>query len=151
MNQVPELTIKRTRGVLLARALAMVAVIAVSVAVSIVVAYIGTDRDGWRDVARQVSAENAELRERLESTNDELACRSSAAAVESAAVGELTIHIGETAEAALRIANREEVTPAEIAALADTLHSSSVSVREATEARTLALQSCAAPPTPTGD
>ena len=48
----PELvTVRRSRAAAIAKALAMVAVIATAIAVTIVVRSIGGDRDGWKATA----------------------------------------------------------------------------------------------------
>lgn len=154
MTEVADLTIRKTKSVAIAKALAMVAVISVAVAVVIVVRSIGGSRDGWRGVAEQEAEQNTALRIQLEASDIEITCRSAAASKESAAFGELTIHIGETAEAALRIANGERLQPADIEQLVTALHSSSESVRDAASARAKAIAGCTIPTppiTPPGD
>jgi hypothetical protein len=149
VTEVADLTIRKTKAVAIARALAMIAIISVAVAVIIVVRSIGSSRDGWRGVAEQEAAANTALRLQLDASDLEITCRSAAASNESAALGELTIHIGETAEAALRIAGGERLLPADIEQLVTSLHASSESVRVATAARARALSECVIPPTTT--
>jgi hypothetical protein len=135
-------TIRPTKFVVAARILTAVAVIAVTVVVAIVVRTVGSSRDGWRIVAESEADANADLRAQLTTQSAELACRSEAAANESGALGDLTIHIGETAEAALRLAAGEQLTHDAIEQLVTSLHDSSTAVRAATEARQAAIDGC---------
>lgn len=128
--------IKPLRVVLVSRIAYAIAIAAVSLAVAFTVLALRSDRDGWKRVATEATTENQLLKSAL-------FCRSDAAQMESAALGEVVINIGVTAEAALRGAI-EPLTRERIIEIATALQDTSADLRRATDTRARVNLACAA-------
>lgn len=127
--------VKPARAATVSRITTAIAIVAVTVAVSLIVLVVGGDRDGWKQLAVDTQAENQLLKTAL-------FCRSDAAQVESAALGEVVIEVGSTAEAALRSAI-EPLTRESILDLAGRLATTSEALRAATIERAATNERCA--------
>lgn len=98
---------------------------------------VGQDRNGWREVARTVTAQNTELREQNTVQAATLACRSQSNLDTDKASAELQIVIGR----GLAAVARDEP----LAGYLDDLNTAIANLRKALDIRQVALSTCSTP------